>query len=302
MWLWIPITLFASFFQTIRTAIQKSLAGHVSTNASAFVRFAYGAPFAVGYLLFSIWISGQSWPFPHRVFLLWILAGSVAQILATSLLLAVLRFRNFPVGIAYSKTEVIQAAIFGFVFLGDHLQGWGIFAIFLSTLGVMFFSSARGALTPKMLLVSLSEKPALLGIASGGLFGLSAIGFRGASLSLGLGNPFLASSYALAFSTCTQTLLMGLYLAWREGDQYKKLARVWRPSLLAGMASVLGSAGWFTAMTLQKVAYVRALATVELVFIFAISIFWFKEKPLLREWMGIALLTLGILLVLGSAR
>jgi len=164
----------------------------------------------------------------------------------------------------------------------------------------MIFSAAKGSLSLKNLLTSWVGKPALIGMASGGCFGLSAVGFRAASLSSGLDNPFIAASYALAFSTLLQTILMAFYLAWREREQFAKLLIVWKPSLLAGIASVLGSAGWFTAMTLQKVAYVRTLALIELVFTFAISTIWFKERPNSEEIIGIVLLAIAVAMVLNA--
>lgn len=297
-WLWIPITIFASACQTVRTALQKALAGKVSTNAAAFVRFAYGAPFALIYVLILSNTLEIDLPHPNGSFLIWILIGSIAQIVATSLLIQVLGLRNFPVGVAYSKTEVIQVAIFGLVFLGDQLTFFGLAAILLSTLGVMLVSISRGSLAPKALLRSWLEKPALLGIASGACFGLSAIGVRGASLSVGLESPFFTAAYALAWMTAVQTILMALYLYWREREQFKRLANVWKPSLFAGLASVFGSAGWFTAMTLQTVAYVRTLALIELVFTFGVSALWFRERAHPREVIGITLLSLGIVMVL----
>jgi uncharacterized membrane protein len=61
---------------------------------------------------------------------------------------------------------------------------------------------------------------------------------------------------------------------------------------------MLGSLGWFTAMTLQNAAYVRALGQIELVFTFAASVLFFREKSTVREIAGIVILTAGIVLLL----
>lgn len=298
---WIPITVAAALCQSVRTALQKALAGKVSTNASAFVRFAYGAPFALVYLLALAFAMGVAPPAPSGRFLLCVVAGSVAQIVATSLLIHVLGKRNFPVGVAYSKTEVIQAAVFGLVFLDDRLTLWGAAAILTGTLGVMLFSIARGPVGAAALVSAWTSRTALLGILSGACFGLSAVGFRGASLAAGLESPFLSAAYALAWSTVLQSLMMAAWLQVREREQWAKLARVWKPSALAGIASVLGSAGWFTAMTLVPVAYVRTLGLVELLFTFALSVFWFRERPRRREAVGVVLLVCGIAMVLNPS-
>lgn len=297
-WLWIPITLSASLFQSVRTALQKFLRGKLSTNGSTFTRFAFGAPLALVYLVVLKYGFDFSWPNPPVVFFGWVIAGALAQIIATALLIYVLGLRNFPVGIAYSKTEIVQAAIFGFVFLGDTLAPWGIAAIGIATIGVMMFSATGGAHPWRAMILGLAERPALIGMASGGFFSLSAIGFRAAALSLALDSPFFAASYALAFATVIQTVLLGAYLAWREKGELTRVFVNWRIASLAGITSVLGSACWFTAMTIQTVAYVRTLALVELVFTFLLSRYWFKEKSKPAEIAGIIFLIIGIAMIL----
>ena len=60
------------------------------------------------------------------------------------------------------------------------------------------------------------------------------------------------------------------------------------------------SLGWFTAMTLQTVAMVKALAQVELLFTLATSALIFREQINRREVMGCGLVVAGLLvLVLG---
>jgi len=298
-WLWIPITIAAALFQSLRTALQKFLKGRLSTNGSTFTRFVFGLPVAAAYVGV-LAAAGVSLPVPGADFFTWVLLGGVAQILATALLIHVLGFRNFPVGVAYSKTEVVQAALFGFVFLGDQVTALGAAAVAAGTAGVMLFSVTRSDRPIHTLLFGLAERPALLGIASGAFFGVAAVGFRGASLSLDHPSVPMSAAYALAWATGLQTLLLGTYLAWRERDQFARILAAWRPSLLAGLASVAGSACWFTAMTLQPVAHVRTLGLIELVFTFLLSAVWFRERPSGREVAGIALLAVAIVLILNA--
>lgn len=301
-WLWIPITVAAALFQCLRTALQKFLKGRMSTSASTFTRFAFGMPLAVLYVLGLVLVGGYAAPQPGPAFFAWVVTGGLAQIVATGLLLHVLSFRNFPVGVAYTKTEVVQAAVFGLIFLGDHLTAWGSASILISTLGVMLVSLVASGNPLRALLTGWMERSALLGIASGGFFAVSAVGFRAASLSLEYPNPIVAAAYTLAFATSIQSIVLGAYLAWREREQFRNLAAAWRPSLMAGVMSVLGSAGWFTAMTLQTVAYVRTLGLVELIFTFLLSALWFREKPRSTEIAGVALVVLGIAMILNLPR
>ena len=297
-WLWIPITVAAALFQCLRVAVQKYLKGRLSTTGSTFTRFAFGMPGAIVYILFLLYVLDLDRPAPNMAFAIWLVTASVAQILATFLLLYVLNFRNFPVGVAYAKTEVVQAAVFGLAFLGDPLTPWSAASVVVGTFGVMLMSLVGAEHPLRAIFTGWFERPALLGILSGALFAVAATGFRGASLSLGHPNPIVAAGYTLAFATVLQSALMSVYIAWRERDQFRRMVEAWRPSLFAGLTSVIGSACWFTAMTLQAVAYVRTLGLVELLFTFLVSALWFREKVRPVEVAGVALIAVGIGMIL----
>ena len=299
-WLWIPITVAAALFQCIRTALQKYLKGKLSTTASTYTRFVYGMPLAILYALALIWIAGYAAPSPSLPFVLWILIGSVAQIVATFLLLYVLGYRNFPVGVAYCKTEVVQAAVFGLAFLGDTLSSWGVASIAIGTFGVMLMSMGGDKHPLRALLTGWLERPALLGLASGAGFAVAAIGVRGAALSLGHPSALMAAGYTLAWTTTVQSLIMTAYLAWREREQFRPVIATWRVSGLAGLTSVLGSGCWFLAMTLTAVAYVRTLGLIELVFTFLVSVLWFRERPRTNEAVGVALVVVAVAAILNA--
>ena len=71
----------------------------------------------------------------------------------------------------------------------------------------------------------------------------------------------------------------------------------WRRSIWVGLAGMVASAGWFTAMTLERAAYVRALGQVELLFAFAFSVFVFRERVRPMELLGAALVVAGLILL-----
>ncbi len=297
-WLWIPITIAAALFQCLRTALQKYLKGRLSTTASTYTRFVYGMPVAIVYAAGLIHVAGYAAPSPTPGFFVWVAVGSVTQIVATFLLLYVLGFHNFPVGVAYSKTEVVQAAVFGLAFLGDTLTPWGVASIAVGTAGVMLMSMTGDKHPLRALLTGWFERTALLGLASGAAFAVAANGFRAASLSLHHPSPIMAAAYTLAYATVVQSLLMTAYLAWREREQFRNVIETWRISGLAGLMSVLGSGCWFTAMTLVAVAYVRTVGLIELLFTFMVSALWFREKSRGAEIAGVALIVAGIAMIL----
>ncbi|MEP3278093.1 MAG: EamA family transporter, partial [Stappiaceae bacterium] len=197
-----------------------------------------------------------------------------------------------------SKTEPVQAAVFGLVLLNERMTPVAISAIGIAVVGVMIISVARLQINAKTLLTSLTSRSALIGLLSGALFGVSAVCYRGASLSLGGPGFLVQGAYTLAVVTLFQTLVMLAYMAAFERKQIRAVLEAWRPACIVGLAGVAGSACWFTAMTIQSAAYVRALGQIELVFTFAVSWLFFKERLNRLEFAGIALILGGILLLL----
>lgn len=86
MELWIPITIFAAFMQNVRSALQKHLKGKLSTSGVTFTRFVYGAPAALLYLTALLIFGGYVVPGATKDFVLFAVAGGLAQITATALL------------------------------------------------------------------------------------------------------------------------------------------------------------------------------------------------------------------------
>jgi len=297
---WIPITIFAAFFQNIRTALQKQLKSRLTTGGVTYVRFVYGLPFAVLYVLGLNQLGGFELLVPNGEFGLYVVVGGLAQILATALLVALFSLRNFAVGTTYSKTETVQAAIFGMVLLGDRLSVPALLAIAISLIGIMLISASGGRLSVRQILLGWTGKSALYGLASGGLFGISAVSYRAAALSLGGDGAVIQAAIAIVCVLAFQTMVMTVYLRFFETGQMTLVFQNWKIAIWVGATSMLGSMGWFTAMALQNAAYVRAVGQIELVFTFLISYFYFKEKTNANEAFGILLVIAGILvLVLG---
>ena len=298
MELWVPITLAAAFMQNLRSALQKHLKGSLSTAGATYCRFVYAVPLAFAYVLLLGEGYGLPWPAPNPRFALFAMVGGVAQITATALLVHLFSLRNFAVGTTYSKTETVQTAVFAVVILGEAVSFAAALAIGISLAGVMTISVAQSRLTLRNLLFGWTGRAAFIGIFSGTLFGLSAVAYRAASLSLG-GNGFLMqAAFTLACVLVFQTLLMALWIRLREPGELTRVIRRWRVASLVGASGMIGSAGWFTAMTLENAAYVRALGQVELVFTFIASWYFFRERSTGLELTGILLIVAGILILL----
>jgi drug/metabolite transporter (DMT)-like permease len=299
---WVPITIVAALSQTVRNALQRSLKGRLSTNGAAFTRFLFGLPFACAYLTILLATGAGRLPRPDGVFWSWLVAAGLSQIVATSLLIHVMTARNFATAVAYAKTEVAQAAAFEIIFLGATVSWLGASGVVLATVSVMLMSVSRSPHPLRALLTGWTEPSALLGLLAGGLFGVSAVGFRAASLSLHHPSIFLAAAFTLVMSTAFQSLVMGVYLALRERGEIGRVVAAAPAGALVGAASSLGSAGWFTAFTMQIAAYVRTLGLVELPATLLVSLYAFRERPSRAEILGLALLGLSIAMVLNGGR
>jgi len=298
MELWIPITVFAAFMQNARSALQKHLKGRLTTLGATYVRFLYAAPFAIVYMLGIHVATGAPFPTPNATFLVYVALGGLSQIIFTFLLLWLFSFRNFAAGTTFSKTEVVQIAILGFLLLGDTLTWASGAAIVLAAFGVVVLSAAQTKVSMATLVTSLGEKSTLIGLASGAFLGASVVFFRGAALSLGYDGFVMAAAFTLANAVVFQTIVMGLYLAGKESTTLKAVIVEWRWSLAVGIAGVLASIGWFTAFTLENASYVRAVGQIELIFTFVASIFFFHEKTNRKEVLGILLVAAGIILLI----
>lgn len=289
--LWVVFTLIAAAAQTARNAMQRELTATLGTVGATHVRFLFGFPFAILFLAGVLIVTGHGWPVPPLVFWPWIVFGAVMQILATALMLSAMGERSFVVAYAYIKTEPVQVALFGLIFLGDHVTPLLAAAVIIATVGVIIISLKPGAGKTSTL------RSTLIGLLSGTAFALSAIGYRGAILSLQLSDFVLVATYTLAVGLVMQAALLSLYLALRDPGVLRAIAKAWKPSLFAGFMGAFASEFWFLAFAIATAASVRTLALVEVLFAQAVTHFWFKQPTTSREIGGVVLVVLGVLLL-----
>jgi drug/metabolite transporter (DMT)-like permease len=290
-WLWAVFTVIAAFAQTMRNATQRALTGSLGTVGATHVRFLFGFPFVLVFITGLLIATGTPLPRPGAEFWPWVIDGAFAQIAATALMLAAMGERSFVVTIAYIKTEPIQVAVFGLIFLGDAVTWPMMKAILVATAGVVIMSTKPGGMVGGI-------KPTLLGLASGSMFALSAIGFRGAILQLGLPNYVMAATFTLAVGIAMQTVSLSLYLVLRNPSVLRAIVHAWRPSLFAGFLGALASQFWFLAFALATAASVRTLALVEVLFAQLIARVAFGQRTSAREALGMVLVIAGVALLI----
>ena len=288
--MWILVTLFAAGFQTSRTALQHRLRGLLSVSGAGFVRYAYGAPLSALAVVTSL---ATGVHFPHIEARFWpLIAGAgIAQILATMFLIRAFDVGSFAIGTVYSKTEVVQVALFSWVFLGEILKPLGWVAIVVCLAGIALMASRGQRLTR----AALTNRSGVYGLAAGGLFGLAAVGIRAASKSLSESPKVMIAIVSLAAMNTIQLVVHGTYLAIREREQVNLTFKHWRSSAIVGVLSVCGSACWAMAFVLQNAARVRTFGQIELLFTFAISRVWLHEQHTRNEVLASGLVLTGVI-------
>ncbi|HVV92045.1 MAG TPA: EamA/RhaT family transporter [Hyphomicrobiales bacterium] len=292
-WIWIVFTLIAVAAQTMRNALQRSLAARVGTLGATEVRFFFGLPFAI--VIFAAVAAWGGLPrTPEPAFWGWLVVGAFMQIAATAFLLAAMRERSFVIAIAYSKTEPVQVAVFGLVFLGDALTAGVAVAVIAAVVGVMLLSWPR-AMTP-----GRRALPVVQGLVSASCFALSSVAFRGAIQALDDPDYLVAATTTLAAGLVLQTLAMGAYTGLRAPATLRAVLRAWRPALLAGLLAAVASQFWFLGFAVESAAKVRTLGVVEIVFAQAVSLRLFREPMGWRELAGLALVALAVVTVVNG--
>jgi len=289
---WVVFTLLAVSMQAVRTAGQKQLASYISPMATTLVRYLFGLPIAFVYLTFLV--AGDttlvSKALAHHQFLMYASMAGVAQIFATFWLVKVLTFRNFAVGTSFAKTEALQTALLGALFFSAYLSVWGWLAVVIGMVGI--------------LVVSLPKKGQPIEWASLYYGGLSGIAFaftslwiREASLVLEY-DLIISAAMTLAYMVSLQTLLCIIYIYIKERQQLAIMMQHLSLAGFVGITSALGSIGWFTAMSFQNAAIVKSLGQLEFVLTLLITYFFFKEKIKFREYVGMFLILISVVLLL----
>jgi drug/metabolite transporter (DMT)-like permease len=290
--LWIPFTVVASLGQVARNAMQRQLTGPLGTWGATNIRFLFGFPFSLLFFAVVIAVSGDPLPRPGVVFWPWLLVGALTQIVGTGLMLAAMNDRSFVVTTAYLKTEAIQSAIFGFVFLGDQLTAIKVVAILIASVGVIITALRPGATRD---LAGL--KPTVLGLVAAASFALSAVGFRGAIIAVPGVSFVTAASFTLVLGLFVQTFVLTVYLLARAPGVLKAIVGLWKPSMFAGFMGAFASQFWFLAFALTAAANVRTLALIEVLFAQAVAYYSFKQPLSVREVCGITLIVAGVALL-----
>ena len=287
---WIVFTLLAAFSQSWRNAFQSKLAGTMSVAGVTLARFIWAGPIALIYLYSLYQWQPVSTPNFSGEFVFYIVAAAIMQILATGLMVMLFKLENYAIGAGLAKCEAPVSAVLSVLFFGTALTITGWVGVLIGALGVLIMSSSSGWR-------SLSPKVFLLGMACSTAFALTSLWVREASLSIGLPFPHSAA-WVLFLVISLQTVIICTYLFFRERNTLRQIFTKSKLVVMTSLASVIGSLGWFSAMSLQAVPYVKTLGQIEVVFMVLISYFWLGQSIARKDIFALILLSIAALFVM----
>lgn len=298
---WIWVTIIAAISQSLRTAQQKNLKESLGVLGASYVRFSYAIPFAWAWIAFYSFFYDQPLPSINLEYIFWITVAGLMQIIFTVLLITLFSHRSFAAGIAFSKTEVLMAAIFEAMILGYFVSFEVGFAILLGVLAVFLLTLSKSEISLSNLLSALWTRQTALGLGSGAFLGFCTVAFRAATDSLEGSDLLMKASMTGGVAVLIQSVIMGLWLWFKARVELIKSFKAWRRAYLVGFFGAVTTACWFYAFSANAVAPVRALGQIELLIALGISFFFFKERPSKKEVFAVSLLTVSIMIVLLKA-
>lgn len=287
---WIFFTFLAAFMQAWRNALQSKLSSNMSVAGVTLARFILASPIAAVYLYSLYHYQPTSMPNFNMPFWGFIVGASVMQILATGLMVKLFKMNNYAVGAGLAKSEALVAAILGVLFFGSALSLFGWLGVFLGSIAVLLLSGITKV-------KQFNASTALLGLACGTCFALTSLWVREASLNSGLLFPHSAA-WVLLFVISLQSIILLVYLAIKEPYTLKQMWHYKKMVSLVSLFSCIGSIGWFSAMSLQHVAYVKTLGQVEVFFTMLISVLWLKQPLKRQDTAGLVLIAIAAILVM----
>lgn len=290
--MWILFTFLAASMQAWRNAFQSKLSKEVSIAGVTLARFLWAGPIAAVYLAGLYLWRPVALPIFTVEFACYVLGASAMQILATALMVKLFKLKNFAIGAGLAKSEALVAAVLGVIFFGTQLSLLGWLGVLIGGLAIFLMSSRQG-------LQDISLPTALIGLACGTAFALTSLWVREASLSLALPFPYSAAWVLLLVISIQTVLLLG-YLMVKERGTLSMLLQRPKLTLLISITSCIGSIGWFSAMSLQAVPYVKTLGQIEIFFTLLIAVFWLKERVKIKDMLALILIAIAAMLVMWS--
>jgi len=294
---WVIFTILATILQSFRNLEQKSLNKRLDALTVSWSRFIIPLPFAIIVVILTFY------QLDNKFIFYWFVAG-LFQIAGNIFLLQTFKARNFSIGIAFSKTEVLQSYLIGLLFFNALISTSDLISILVATIGVILISgnfTAGHKTSYKNLAKSFYNQSSLYGLLTGLSFSISAFNLKFASDKL----------YSLQYSPIKTALIVLMWIICFQ-NIFFVIVKFCQRTLIRDFKSIIslenkytflktsilsfcGSFCWFIAFGLGEVVYVKAVGQIEIVIAILISFLLLKEKLRKIEIIGITLTSSGIL-------
>lgn len=294
---WCIVAIFAALLQSTKNALQKYLKGFIySPDIINWVRFSFGLPFILISLII-IGLKGYNFPEISSEFLFFCIVAALSQIIGAKFMISLFSYRSFAVGITYTRTQVIQAALFEIFLFGAYISTAALVMIMIGLIGVFIISLVDEKISIKSFLSSIISKTALIGILSGSAYAISSIMSRQAMLLLEREHLLDNAFFTLAVIMFFESLILGLWILFKNKKSFLEISKNWKLSTLVGFSGASGTMLYFIGYSLEKVAYVSGVGQIELLFSILMTHFVFKEKIKKLEIIGMVFLVLSVVLL-----
>lgn len=297
--LWIALALGAGITQSVRNGLARSLSGAISPALNSWSRFAFNLPFSILLVSFLSGLNGVPTVSGSYFFLCFV--TGLSQLLGNVCLIAAFRHTNFAQAIVLHKLEIAFTALVGTFLFAEIPTVFGWLGILVCVLGVTWMQLAR--VTEKKSVLHV-DAGAVLAMTAGLMLVVASFALKEANVVLVELNPrvgagrFEVAAHTLFHVTWMEVAMLTSWLAWRQPGELTHVGMHWRRMALIGFTGFLGSLGWFWAYSLTLVAYVKAVGQVEAIAAVVFSLVIWKEREVLRQLPGMALVVVGIVLVL----
>jgi drug/metabolite transporter (DMT)-like permease len=300
--MWAEIALVAGCLQTARNACARSLAGKISPALNSWSRFAFNFPLLVPLICFLVW--WERWPQLSLPFFAYCAATAVTQILGNIALIEAFNRANFAQSIILHKLEVAFTAVIGVLLFAETPSPLGWVGISVCSAGVLVMNLGRERGPEGWRRAFHFDVGALLALACALFLVFASFMLKAANIQFVALNPwvgtdrFVAAAHTLFHTVWMEVVMLTVSLLVSQPQEFRLVPVHWRRMALIGATGFGGSLCWFWSYSLTLVAYAKAVGQIEAVLAIGLALVVWREREIVRQLPGVALVMVGIVLVL----
>ena len=247
MEIWVLFAVLAAATQALRTAVQRRMVAPLGSYGAAYIRFSYACPIAWLCLFGYLSTTGEALASLPFTFWAWINIAALTQVIFTILLVQLFSHRSFAAAVAFSKTEVLQTAIFEALILGVVVTVQTGIAIAVGVFATVMLAFVKTNLSFANIQQSLLSRQMAIGLAAGAFLGFCTVAYGAAMQAMTGGSLLNNAIYAAAIGVTIQAACFGAYLYVAKRTEFIASFVEWRRACPAGVWASICSICWFAA-------------------------------------------------------